>query len=74
MGAALLLTASVVAVPVFPRLGLAALTRFWLNFDLGRTFVFLAMGGMALAMSATGAMPMLPDRAQVLARLVCRSG
>jgi hypothetical protein len=74
MAAPLLLTASAVAVLVYRRLGLAALTRFWLNFDLGWAVLFLAMGGMALAMSATGAMPLLPAWAQVVARLICRGG
>lgn len=52
MAAALLLTASVVAVLVYRRLGLRALTRFWINLDLGWAVVFIAMGIMALMMSA----------------------
>ena len=74
MAAALLFTASAVAVLVYRRLGLAVLTRYWLNFDFGWAIVFLAMGAMALVMSATGAMPLLPEWAQVLGRLVCGSG
>lgn len=51
MAASLLLTASVVAVLVYRRYGLRALTRFWINLDLGWAMGFIAMGIMALMMS-----------------------
>ena len=57
MAAPLLLTASAVAVLVYRRLGLGALTRFWINLDLGGSVMFIAMGVMALMMSAPGGMP-----------------
>lgn len=50
MAAALLLTASVMALLVYRRFGLRALTRYWINLDIGWAFVFIAMGGMALMM------------------------
>ncbi len=75
MIAALLLTASLAALLVHRSLGLAALTRFWIDLDLGWALAFLAMGGMALAMGAAGgAMPGLPAWAMVLARSLCRTG
>jgi hypothetical protein len=52
MAATLLLTASAMAVLVYRRLGLGVLTRFWINLDLGWAVVFVAMGAMALMMSA----------------------
>lgn len=52
MALALLLTASCVAVVVYRRLGLRALTRFWVNLDIGWALVFVAMGVMALTMQA----------------------
>ncbi len=54
MAATLLLTASAVAVLVYRRFGLRALTRFWINLDLGWAVVFVAMGAMALWMGAPG--------------------
>lgn len=69
---ALGLTASLVALVVYRRFGLGALTRLWLNLDLGWAVVFLAMGTMALLMGAAGgAMPGLPAWAEVLARTLC---
>lgn len=57
MAAVLLLTALIVAVVVYRRFGLRALTRYWVNLDLGWAFVFMAMGVMALLMSMPGGMP-----------------
>ena len=74
MAGALLLTSSAIAVLVYRRLGLAALTRFWINLDLGWAVLFLAMGVMALAMAASGAMPGLSAAALLVVRLVCRGG
>jgi hypothetical protein len=54
MAATLLVTASIVAVLVYRRLGLRALTRYWVNLDLGWAIVFLAMGVMALTMRMPG--------------------
>ena len=50
MAAALLFTASAMALLVYRRLGLGALTRYWINLDLGWAVVFIAMGVMALMM------------------------
>lgn len=52
MAFALLLTASVVAVLVYRRFGLRALTRVWINLDFGWAILFVGMGVMALMMSA----------------------
>ena len=68
MAAAMLLTASAMAVLVYRVLGLKALTRFWINLDLGWAVAFLAMGAMALSMGAT---PGLPGWETLLVRLVC---
>jgi len=68
MAATMLLTASAVAMVVYRVLGLKALTRFWINLDLGWAVAFLAMGAMALSMSAT---PGLAGWEGMLARLVC---
>ena len=50
MATALLLTSSAVAVLVYRRLGLAALTRYRINLDLGWAVVFILMGAMAFMM------------------------
>jgi hypothetical protein len=50
MATAALLTASAVAVLVYRRFGLAFLTRYWINLDLGWAVMFIAMGVMALMM------------------------
>jgi len=50
MAASLFATASLVAVLVYRRLGLRALTRVWINLDLGWAVVFMLMGVMALGM------------------------
>jgi hypothetical protein len=39
-----------IAVAVYFRLGLKALTRYWLNFDLGWSIIFILMGAMAVRM------------------------
>lgn len=39
-----------IALVVYFRLGLRALTRYWFNFDLGWAFLFIVMGTMALRM------------------------
>lgn len=57
MVATLLLTASGVAIAVYRRFGLRALTRLWFNVDIGWAVVFLAMGTMALMMGDGVAMP-----------------
>ncbi len=50
MAASLFLTASVIALAVYHRLGLGALTRMWVDLDRGWVAVFVLMGAMALAM------------------------
>lgn len=50
MAAALLVTASIVALLVHRRFGLRALTRYWINLDIGWALVFIAMGVMAFMM------------------------
>ena len=50
MASTLLLTASFVAVLVYRQLGLAALTRFWIDLDLGWAAIFVLMGVMAFLM------------------------
>lgn len=50
MTAPLLFTASGVAAAVFEKLGLRALTRYWINLDLGWALMFILMGVMGLAM------------------------
>lgn len=50
MSLSLFLTGSVVAVTVFRWLGLGAITRYWINLDLGWAAMFIAMGLMGLAM------------------------
>lgn len=50
MAAALLVTASLVALLVYRRFGLRALTRYWINLDIGWALVFIAMGVMAFTM------------------------
>lgn len=74
MAAGLLLTASAMAVVVYRRLGLRVLTRFWINLDFGWAVVFLAMGGMALMMAATGTMPGLSGWAGLVVTWLCRGG
>ena len=74
MAAALLLTASAVAMVVYRRLGLAALTRLWINLDLGWAIGFLAMGAMALTMTASTTMPGVPEWAGLVGRLLCHGG
>jgi len=39
-----------IALAVYSRLGLKALTRYWINFDLGWAVLFIVMGTMALRM------------------------
>ncbi len=51
MAISLLVTASMVAVTVFQRLGLRGLTRCWLNLDLGWAVMFILMGIMGLTMN-----------------------
>lgn len=46
----LLFTASGIAVTVFEKLGLQALTRYWINLDLGWAIMFILMGVMGLTM------------------------
>ncbi|MEE3504358.1 hypothetical protein VNG72_23455 [Acidiphilium acidophilum] len=50
MSLALFFTGSVVAVAVYRRLGLRAITRYWINLDLGWALMFIAMGLMGLLM------------------------
>ena len=45
-----LLVSLIIALVVYSRLGLRALTRYWINFDLGWAFLFIVMGTMALRM------------------------
>lgn len=45
-----LLISLAIALVVYSRLGLKALTRYWINFDLGWAFLFIVMGTMALRM------------------------
>jgi hypothetical protein len=51
MAASLFATASVIAVLVYRRLGLRALTRVWVNLDFGWAVIFVLMGVMALGMA-----------------------
>lgn len=51
MATPLLVTASIVAVTVFRRLGLQGLTRCWINLDFGWAVMFILMGIMGLTMS-----------------------
>ncbi|APZ43095.1 hypothetical protein [Acidihalobacter ferrooxydans] len=45
-----LLISLAIAMAVYSRLGLKALTRYWLNFDLGWSIIFILMGAMAVGM------------------------
>ena len=45
-----LLISLAIALTVYLRLGLKALTRYWLNFDLGWSVIFILMGAMAVRM------------------------
>ncbi len=45
-----LLFSLAMALTVYLRLGLKALTRYWYNFDIGWSFIFILMGAMAVRM------------------------
>lgn len=50
MAVPLFLTGSAIALAVFRRLGLRAITRYWVNLDLGWAVLFILMGVMGLTM------------------------
>ncbi|HEX7390625.1 MAG TPA: hypothetical protein VF286_10970 [Acidiphilium sp.] len=50
MAVPLFLTGSAVALVVFRRLGLRAITRYWVNLDLGWAVMFVLMGIMGITM------------------------
>lgn len=50
MALPLFLTASVIAAVVYRRFGLRALTRYWVDLDVGWALIFVAMGAMGILM------------------------